>query len=230
MSNVKVVASLMCADWLNMGRDIELLEKAGVDGFHLDIMDGNFVPNLSMNFWMVDAIRKKTDLPLAVHIMASEPIRFVKKLTDMKVDLITVHAESSVYLDNVVREIKGNGVKAGVALTLETAMATVRTKLEENFEDVDLLLFMTSRPGYMGQKFREDFIPKLEKTREMLKGSGFKPDIMADGGIGETAIPVLARAGVNVFVGGTNGLFMKGTSFKENLQKMKNLANANYPW
>ena len=230
MADVKVVASLMCADWLNLGKDIEELEKAGIDGFHLDIMDGNFVPNFSMNFWMVDAIRKHTSLPLDVHLMVTEPIRFIKKLTDLKVDLITVHAESSVYLDNVVREIKGNGVKAGVALTLETTMTTVRTKLEENFDDVDMLLFMTSRPGYMGQKFREDVIAKLERTREMLKGNGFNPDIMADGGIGEHAIPLLAKAGVNVFVGGTNGLFLKESTFKENLAKMKNLAAANYTW
>jgi ribulose-phosphate 3-epimerase len=227
---IKVVASLMCGDWLNLSEDIHKLEAAGVDGFHLDVMDGVFVPNFSMNFWMLDQVRSKTKLPLDVHLMANEPIRFIKRLADTGVETITLHAESTNYLDNAITEIKDYGAKAGIALNPETSVYSLRSRIEDNFDNLDLFLFMTSRPGFMGQKFRGEVVNKIKEAREILKKMGKSPEIMADGGVGPDTIPLLADAGVNVFVGGTSGLFIKGTEYSKNVENIKKLANASYKW
>lgn len=227
---IKVSASLMCGDWLNLEKEIRDLEDAGSDAFHLDVMDGAFVPNFSMNFWMLEQVRKATDLPLDVHIMASEPIRFIKRLSDAKVDTITIHAESTTYLDNAINEIKDHGIKVGIAMNPETSIYSLRSRIEDNFDQLDLFLFMTSRPGFMGQKFREEVLVKVAEARDVVKKLGVHPEFMADGGVGPNTIPSLAAAGINIFVGGTSGLFIKGTAYKDNIAKIKELANSNYKW
>ncbi|MEK6978595.1 MAG: ribulose-phosphate 3-epimerase [Candidatus Micrarchaeota archaeon] len=227
--SVKVSASLMCADWLNLGNEIKSLEAAGADSFHVDIMDGSFVQNFALNFWQIDSIRKATKLPLHVHLMAYEPARYLHRLSESGVNTIVFHAEGCKNPDYALREIKDHGINAGVALNVETPM----TILFDCLDLVDEILFMATRPGDMGQKFRPDVLPKMSKFVKTLKEQGFHPDISVDGHVGGETIPLLAAEGANIFIGGTTGLFTKdatSSNYKDKIKSMRDLAEKNYKW
>lgn len=223
---IKISASLMCASWLRLGEEVRQLEKAGADMFHLDVMDGSFVPNFSMNFWQIDEIRNITKLPLEVHMMVHDPIRYIHRLSESAVDVIIVHAESCRDLEHALHEIKDHEMAAGVALNVETPTSV----LIDYLDLLDSVLFMATRPGFTGQKFRPEVIGKISEVTKLLKDNSLHPDIGGDGHMCNETIPLLAEKGVNLYVGGTSGLFNNNGAYKENIKMMRELGEKHYRW
>lgn len=224
---VKISASLMCANWLRLEEEIRALEEAGIDTFHLDVMDGAFVSNFAMNFWQIDAIRQATKKPLEVHMMVNEPSRYIHRLAQSGVNSIIFHVERCTNLDSTLREIKDHGIQAGAALEVETPTAT----LIDCLDSVDNVLFMATRSGFMGQRFRPEVVPKLAAFVRSLKEGQMHPGIVGDGHISRETIPLLAQEGMDTFVGGTRGLFnSEAGGYQDKIRQMREAAQTSYRW
>ena len=198
---IKVSPSILSADFGNLERDIHALKAAGAEYVHIDIMDGHFVPNLSMGFPVVSALRKVTDLVLDVHLMIDRPIRYVERFCDAGADILTVHVEADTEENtlNALKMIKAKGVKPAICVKPKTPAEAVLPFLEL----CDLVLVMTVEPGFGGQRFMENMLPKIRQIRDYCNIHKPEMDIQVDGGIGEQSIPLAAEAGANVFVIGT---------------------------
>ncbi|HLX12400.1 MAG TPA: ribulose-phosphate 3-epimerase [Bacteroidota bacterium] len=201
---LKIAPSILSADFTKLGEQISLAEKGGADWIHIDVMDGKFVPNISMGQPIVKSVRKATKLPLDTHLMIVEPDRYLESFKDAGTDRLTVHVEACVHLHRTVEQIKKLGMKAGVALN----PATPAEALEEILEYADLILVMTVNPGFGGQKFIKSMLPKITEISEMIEEAGSEALIEVDGGVDETNAQALAAAGANVFVAG-NSIFSK---------------------
>jgi len=195
----KIAPSILSADFCRLGEEIKAVEAAGADYIHVDVMDGHFVPNITIGPLVVDAVRKITSLPLDVHLMIENPDRYIPDFAAAGADIIVVHAEASVHLHRSIQLIKSLGKKAGVSLN----PATPLNVLEYVLADLDLVLLMTVNPGFGGQSFIEECLPKITSLRAMLDKRGLEAELEVDGGVKVDNIARIAHAGADVFVAGS---------------------------
>ncbi|OPA78588.1 ribulose-phosphate 3-epimerase [Paenibacillus selenitireducens] len=196
----KIAPSILSADFAKLGAEIKEVELGGADWIHVDVMDGKFVPNITIGPLVVEAIRPITKLPLDVHLMIESPELYVATFAKAGADLITIHAEACTHLHRVVHLIKEQGVKVGVALNPATPLSAI----EEILEDLDLVLIMTVNPGFGGQSFIESTLAKITRLRAMLDERGLQHvHIEVDGGVQELTAPKVAAAGADVLVAGS---------------------------
>lgn len=207
---IRLAPSILSADFNILGEQIGLLEKAGVQYLHIDVMDGMFVPSISFGMPLIASIRKNSKLIFDVHLMIEEPIRFLEMFKAAGADIITVHAEACKHLHKTVTAIKELGLKVGVSLNPSTPLNT----LDYILNDLDMVLIMTVNPGFGGQSFIESTLPKISELRELIQTSGKSIDIEVDGGITLENVEKVIEAGANVIVSGTS--VFKG-NIKENV-------------
>lgn len=191
--------SLLSADFLNLGKDVEMLNNSTADWFHLDIMDGVFVPNISYGLPIIEQINKKAEKPLDVHLMIIDPDRYVERFAKAGADYLTVHYEACTHLHRTIQNIKANGMKAGVSLNPHTPIAV----LEDIITDLDLVLLMSVNPGFGGQSFIENTINKTSKLKELIKEKNSKALIEIDGGVNLETGKRLLDAGADALVAGS---------------------------
>jgi len=197
---IKIAPSILSADFAKLGAEIKEVEQGGAGLIHVDVMDGHFVPNITIGPLIVEAIRPHTQLPLDVHLMIEQPERYVADFAKAGADLITVHQEATVHLHRLIHQIKELGVKVGVALNPATPIETIQHVLS----DLDMVLLMTVNPGFGGQKFIPAVLQKIETLRQHLIVQGYQHfDIEVDGGINAVTARQVAGAGANVLVAGT---------------------------
>jgi len=214
----KIAPSILSADFSRLGEEIKAVEAAGADYIHVDVMDGHFVPNITIGSPVVSAIRKVTKLPLDVHLMISEPERYIADFAKAGSDIITVHAEACVHLHRTIGYIKEQGIRAGVSLNPSTPLSLI----EHILEDVDLLLLMTVNPGFGGQKFIKTMLPKIAEMRRIINDRGLKVELEVDGGVTLDNIYDISRAGADSFVAGS--AVFGSSDYKKTIEEMKRLA------
>lgn len=191
--------SLLSADFARLADELKMLEQAGADWVHVDVMDGHFVPNITIGPLVVKAIKPHTSLPLDVHLMISEPARYIEDFARAGADWITVHVETDPHLHRLIQQIKATGAKAGVSLNPSTSLST----LEEILPELDMVLIMSVNPGFGGQSFIESSLDKISRLRAMANQR--KPNLIieVDGGVSAKNIAAVAAAGADVFVAGS---------------------------
>ena len=197
----KIAPSILSADFVNLERDITALKATGVDYVHVDVMDGEFVPNITIGMPVVAAIRRITDLPLDVHLMIDRPVRYVKEFCKAGADILTIHVEADTEENNLeaLRQIKEAGVKAAISVKPKTPAEAVIPYLEL----VDLILVMTVEPGFGGQKFMADMMPKLKTISQLIEKHCPHCELEVDGGVNEETAKVCKENGANVLVAGS---------------------------
>ncbi len=197
---VKIAPSILSADFARLGEEIRDVERGGADWIHVDVMDGRFVPNITIGPLIVEAIRPVTKLPLDVHLMIEEPDRYIPQFAKSGADWITVHQEACRHLHRTLYLIKEQGVKAGVVLNPATPLVTIESVLE----DLDMVLLMTVNPGFGGQKFIHSVVPKIKELRRMLDERGLDHvEIEIDGGVNAQTARLCEEAGGTVLVAGS---------------------------
>ena len=199
MRSLMIAPSILSADFTRLGDEIRAVEAAGADVIHVDVMDGHFVPNITIGPLVVRAVRAVTDLPVDVHLMITDPDRYLKDFIEAGADWVTVHVETCVPLHRTLACIKDLGRKAGAVLNPATSLATLDYVLAE----VDLVMLMSVNPGFGGQSFIPSAIDKIRRLRQMLDAVNPAAGIEVDGGIGPATIEAVAEAGANIFVAGS---------------------------
>ena len=195
----KIAPSILSADFSRLGEEIAAIEAAGADYVHVDVMDGHFVPNITIGPLVVEAVRRVTTLPLDVHLMIENPDLYIPSFAEAGADIIVVHAEATVHLHRTVQLIKSLGKRAGVSLN----PATPLNVLDYILDDLDLVLLMTVNPGFGGQSFIEACLPKIQALRAMMDKRGAEAELEVDGGVKTDNIAKIAHAGADVFVAGS---------------------------
>jgi ribulose-phosphate 3-epimerase len=195
----KIAPSILSADFTRLGEEVKSVEKAGADYIHIDVMDGHFVPNITIGPMIVKAVRRATELPLDVHLMISNPDYFIEDFVQAGADMITVHAEAVNHLHRSIQHIRGAGARPGVSLNPASSLQMI----EYILEDVGMVLLMTVNPGFGGQEFIPEVIPKIKRLREMIDERALNIELEVDGGIGPETINLVSSAGANVFVAGS---------------------------
>ena len=214
--HVKIAPSILSADFGRLGEQVADASRGGADYIHVDIMDGRFVPNLTIGPQVVQAIRPWTELPLDVHMMTTEPERLIAQFAQAGADIITVHAEACAHLHRVVHQIREAGAKAGVALNPATPVSAV----EEVLLDLDQVLVMTVNPGFGGQLFIESMVDKIGRMRALLDDRGLAVDLEVDGGINVDTANRAVQAGARVLVAGS-AVYNKETSVADAIARLR---------
>ncbi len=196
---IKIAPSILSADFSDLAADVKRVEIAGADYLHIDVMDGHFVPNITIGPLLVKSLRKHSSLVFDTHLMIENPDLYIDQFVRAGADIITIHAETCPHLHRTLTHIKESGVKVGVALNPATPLVLIENVLSI----VDLVLIMTVNPGFGGQVFIKDMIPKIKKLRAMLDAKGIEAEIQVDGGINEATAFNVAEAGANVLVAGS---------------------------
>ena len=210
-----IAPSLLSADFLNLGKDIEMVNRSEADWFHCDVMDGRFVPNISFGIPVVKAISQLAEKPLDVHLMIVEPEKYFEAFVKAGADIITFHYEACTHIHRAVQQLKALGVKAGVVLNPHTPVSV----LEDILGDLDLVLLMSVNPGFGGQKFIERTYEKIRMLRKMIIEQGLNTMIEVDGGVNTENATSLFEAGANILVAG-NAVF-KSDNPEETIRTMK---------
>lgn len=206
-----VAPSILSADFSKLGEEIKKVEEAGADWIHIDVMDGNFVPNITIGACVVKGIRKTTDLPFDIHLMIENPEKHYMDFVNAGADFITVHVEATKNLYRLIKEIKKH-CRAGVALNPATPLCSIENVVGE----IDLLLIMSVEPGFGGQKFISGIIPKVEKARRMIDKKVY---LSVDGGVNDENIRLLKKAGIDAVVSGS--YIFKSENYKKAIEKLK---------
>lgn len=214
---MKLAPSILSADFSNLLKDIKTVEEAGCDMLHLDVMDGHFVPNITMGPLIIESLKGKTGLPFDVHLMIENPDKYIPQFVNAGAHIISVHSEACIHLHRTIQFIRAHNVKASVALN----PATPLNILEYILEDLDMVLLMTVNPGFGGQSFIESGIHKIRALRKMIDGRGLNVDIQVDGGIKVDNVRKVTEAGADIIVAGSaifNSKNIKQTikQFREN--------------
>lgn len=216
MTTIKIMPSILAADFRRLGQHITDVDQAGADGIHVDVMDGRFVPNITIGPFIVKAIRHSTTLPLDVHLMIVEPERYLKDFAQAGADIISVHQEACPHLHRTIQEIKQLGKQAGVVLNPSTPLST----LEEVLDEVDLILVMSVNPGFGGQSFIETSLSKVQRLRNLLAERGSQATLEIDGGIDAHTAPQVVAAGATMLVAGS-AVFRAPGGAAEGVRKLR---------
>ncbi|BCI62538.1 ribulose-phosphate 3-epimerase [Coprobacter secundus] len=215
--NHKIAPSLLSADFGNLKADIDMVNKSEADWLHIDIMDGVFVPNISFGFPVLEYVKNLSQKPLDVHLMITDPAKFIKEVRDSGAFMMNVHYEACIHLHRTIQQIKEAGMKAGVTLNPSSPISL----LEDIINDVDMVLIMSVNPGYGGQKFIEHSIEKVKKLKELINNKNSKALIEVDGGINLTTGKQIVEAGADVLVAG-NSVF-KAENPTQMIHQLKHL-------
>tara|TARA_B100001057_G_scaffold306793_1_gene306894 strand:+ start:13 stop:672 length:660 start_codon:yes stop_codon:yes gene_type:complete len=219
MKKIKISPSILSADFSQLGKEIENLEKGGADMIHVDVMDGHFVPNLTIGPPVIKALRKYTSLPFDVHLMIDPVHKYIKDYAESGADIITIHPEATKSLQGSIDEIKRFRKKVGLSLNPDTKIEII----EQYLEQVDLVLIMSVFPGFGGQKFIKDVLNKIEKINEIRNKKNFEFDIEVDGGINFSNFRDVLKAGANVLVSGTTIFRENNGDIKKNINFLKSV-------
>ena len=217
MSNIKIAPSILSADFSKLGSEIQDLEKAKADLIHIDVMDGHFVPNITIGPEVISKLRKYTSLPFDVHLMISPVDNFIKDFAEAGADIITIHPEATNDLVNSIKKIKSYNKKAGISLNPETSVEKVLNILNL----IDLVLIMSVNPGFGGQKFIKETLEKVKILKKEIDSKNLKTQIEIDGGINFENAKIAKEAGVNIIVSGTTIFKENGGDLKKNIQLLK---------
>lgn len=219
MTEIRISASILSADFTRLGEEIAAAERGGADMIHVDVMDGRFVPEITVGAVIVEAVRSATTLPADVHLMIANPERHVERFARAGVSSITVHAEAATHLHRLIQQIKDLGVRAAVALNPGSPLVL----LEPVLSDLDMALLMTVNPGYAGQRFISSVIPKIRQLRTWISERAPAVDLQVDGGIGEATAPQVVAAGANVLVA-ASAIFKGRDGVEASLQRLRRAA------
>ncbi|MCA0990182.1 ribulose-phosphate 3-epimerase [Pseudalkalibacillus hwajinpoensis] len=196
---IKIAPSILASDFARLGEEVKDVEAAGADYIHVDVMDGHFVPNITIGAPIVRALRPVTSLPLDVHLMIENPDQYIEEFAEAGADILTVHAEACPHLHRTIQLIKSKGVKAGVVINPATPVDAIKHVIE----DVDLVLLMTVNPGFGGQAFIDRVLSKITETKQLADSLGVSPEIEVDGGVNAETARACIEAGATVLVAGS---------------------------
>lgn len=213
-SDMRVAPSILSADFSRLGEEVESIDKAGADYIHIDVMDGQFVPNITIGPVVIRAIRKFTKKPFDVHLMINSPENYVKEFAEAGSDIITIHAEATNHLHRLIYQIKDLGKMAGVSINPATPLSAI----EEIICDVDIVLVMSVNPGFGGQKFIDLSIDKVKKLKGLISSKGSRALIEVDGGVNEKNAQLLKEAGCDIVVAGS---YIFNGDYKERIKSLK---------
>ena len=214
---IRIAPSILSADFAKLGEQVRAVTQAGADYIHVDVMDGHFVPNLTIGPSIIKAVRRYSELPFDVHLMISPVDPYIDDFVEAGADIITVHVEAGPHLHRTIQKIKDTGRKAGVALNPATPAAAV----DHVLGDVDLILVMTVNPGFGGQSFIESQLEKISVLRRKIDASGRDIELEVDGGINFKTAPLAIEAGANILVAGTATFDGGITSYQDNIAKLR---------
>lgn len=216
-NKIRITPSVMCADLCNLEKDIQELEKSGIDLLHFDLMDAHFVPNMPIGLALIEQLRQKTECDFDIHLMVEDNDFFVNAVANIGVQQIAVHAESATHLDRTLSVIQGYDIKAGVALNPATPLSAITYVIDR----LDYVLIMTVNPGFAGQKLVPATLQKISDCRTFLDKHGVNLPIEVDGNVSFENIPKMVAAGADILVGGSSSVFHKTCSRAENIQRIR---------